>query len=141
MNVWIRRTTKRVECRHCGKFIETGEYQVVCTYFMPLKNSERVWKKQMHFHAKDPYCWVERAVTELEMRPHVEHRGGVALEISDEVREKRNKALRRRASVMQRIAAEFDGQQRIPVITHLTEMLEQLKVEVEPLGGVPKSWK
>ena len=140
MNVWIRRTTKRVECRYCGQFIETGEYQVVCMYFMPLKNSSRVWKKRMHFHAKEPYCWVERAITELALRPRVENRGGVALDISDEVREKRNKVLRRRASVMQRIGAEFEGRQRMPVITHLTEMLENMKLEIESLGGIPKSW-
>jgi hypothetical protein len=141
VNVWIKLTKKRVPCKHCEKFIETGEYQVVCQYFMKLKNSEKTWTKSMHFHAKDPYCWVDRGITEVSTRPQAERRGRKPDAISDEVKEKRQRILRRRASVMQRIGTEMETTQRVDKLVHLTDLLEQLKVEIEPLGGVPTSWR
>ena len=140
MNVWIRKTRKRVLCKHCEKFIESGEYQVVCQYFMKLRG-DRTWRKVMHFHAKDPYCWVERAVAEIDTRPVVELRGRKANHISDEHRVIRLRMLRRRASVMQRINNEMEGKQRPAVLSHLADLLDKLTEEIEPYGGVPESWK
>ena len=93
----------------------------------------------MHFHAKDPYCWVERAIIEVGMRPYVENRGRRPDALGDEAKEKRQKILRRRASVMQRIHNEMEVM-RPAKLMHLTELLEKLAIEVEPYGGVPKSW-
>ena len=141
MNVWVKVTRKRVKCRYCGQFIEVGEFQVVCQYFMKLKQSDKTWVKVMHFHAKDPYCWVERAVTEVGMRPHTETRGRKADALSDSVKEARQKILRRRASVMQRINNEMEVKRRPSKLTHLADLLEKLAVEIESYGGVPKSWQ
>lgn len=141
MNVWIKLTKKRVKCHYCGKMIETGEYQVVCRYYMQLKHSDRKWRMTMHFHAKEPYCWVERAITELELKPKVENRGGKPLSITDEQREKRMKILRRRASVMQRFDAEMRGRMRPAKLYHMIEMMEKMKVEIADCGGAPKTWQ
>lgn len=140
MNVWIRKTRKRVLCRYCGKLIEVGQYQVVCVYFMKLQHGGN-WKKTMHFHAKEPYCWVDRAVAELSKKPVIETRGRKASVISDDNKEKRVKILRRRASVMQRIKNEMEGLCRPGKLLHMTEVLERLAVEIEPYGGVPESWR
>ena len=140
MNVWIKKTRKRVLCRYCGKFVETGQYQVVCVYFMRLKNGKN-WKKTMHFHAKDPNCWVDRAIGELALKPVIETRGRKPNALSDEVKERRVKILRRRASVVQRIGSEINGKGRPDKLMHLVELLNKLAVEIEPYGGVPKSWK
>ena len=144
MNVWVRKTRKKAICFYCSKEIETGTYQIVCQYFMKLK-SGKVWTKKMLFHA-EPNCWLNRAIAELESRPTIERRGRVANSISDPVKEKRNKILRRRASIVQRINIEMEGagnlpgRQRPEKLAHLLEMLENLKMEIEPLGGVPESW-
>ena len=140
MNVWIRKTRKRVKCRYCEKHIEVGEYQVVCQYFMKLKHSGKTWVKRMSFHAREPNCWLDRAVAELETRVVVETRGRKRNQISDDNREVRERLLRRRASVMQRIRQEMDGLMRPDKVMHLTEMLEKLKLEIEPYGGVPRGW-
>ena len=140
MNVWIRLTRKRAKCGYCGQMIETGEYQVVCRYFMKLKHSSRTWKKEMHFHAKDPHCWVDRAVAELQTKPYIENRGRAPLAINDEQREKRRRLLQRRASVMQRIHKEMETLGRPNKLAHLTDLLEKLAAEIEQNGGVPKSW-
>ena len=105
---------------------------------MKLK-SGRTWTKRMIFHA-EPNCWLERAIAELESRPVVETRGRKTLSLSDPVKEARNKILRRRASVIQRLDREIEERMRPAKILHLTEMLESLKVEIEPHGGVPESW-
>lgn len=141
MNVWIKKTPKRVKCFHCGKTIETGEYQVVCTYFMKLKHSERTWTKAMHFHIESPNCWLERAKIELESRPQASLRGRKPDALSDEARVKRQKILRRRSCVMFRIRREAEGTRRPEKLAHLANLLEVLATEIAPYGGVPESWK
>lgn len=141
MNVWIKETRKRVLCRHCNQFIEAGEYQVVCTYFMKLKHSETTWTKAMHFHAKEPYCWIEQGIIQIGLRPRSENRGRRPDNISDNNKLMRQKILRRRASVMQRINCEMDGEMRPDKLIHLTDLLDKLAIEIEPLGGVPASWR
>ena len=140
MQVHIKRTRRRVQCRYCEKFIEVGEFQVVCTYFMKLKHSEKIWTKRMHFHAKNPYCWVEQGVIEVGRKVYVENRGRKPDAISDENKAKRRQILRRRASVIQRIKYELLERQRSDKLGHLVDMLDKLIVEIAPFGGVPKSW-
>ncbi len=146
MQTWIKQTRKRVRCFYCGDFIEVNEFQVVCTYLMPLHKSSRVWTKAMHFHAKKPYCWVDRAIVELKKKPYSERRGRKADVISDVNRVLRQKILRRRASYMQRVSREMmnedgtNGRQRPSVLHHLGERIYALRAEIEPYGGIPESW-
>ena len=141
MNVRISKTRKKVLCRYCEQFIEVGEFQVVCTYFMKLKHSDKTWTKVMHFHAKDPYCWIDRGILDVGRRLHTENRGRKPDALSDELKLRRQQILRRRASVMQRIGVEMMGRSRPDKLVHLTQLLETMAVEIEPYGGVPKSWK
>ena len=140
MNVWIRRTRKKTVCAHCGKSILNGEYQVVCQWYMKLK-SNRTWQKRKSFH---PQCWIEQGIAEVEKRPVVETRGwGSRPRVPDADKPARFAILRRRASVVQRIKKEVekpDEEKDIDRIIHLGELLNKLKDEIEPLGGVPKSW-
>ena len=148
MNVWVKRTRKRVKCFYCQKYIEIEEYQVSCQYYMKLKHSDKTWTKVMHFHAQNPNCWLDRAIAELESRPYVEMRGRRPDALSDSDRLVRQKILRRRASVIQRIDLEMGERESGPrrpgrpnKLAHLVDLLEMLKAEIEPFGGVPKSWK
>ncbi len=95
----------------------------------------------MHFHAKEPYCWVDRAVLEVGSKPYVEMRGRKADIISDADRRERQKILRRRASIMQRISNEMRGQGRPDKLVHMVDLLDQLCNEIKRHGGVPESWK
>ncbi|KKM81406.1 hypothetical protein LCGC14_1330200 [marine sediment metagenome] len=141
MNVWIKLTRKRVRCRYCEQLIEVGEFQVVCSYFMKLKHSDKTWTKVMHFHAKDPYCWIDSGILEVGMRPYAENRGRRPDALSDTDKLCRQQILRRRASVMQRIGCEMIGGGRPEKLVHLTQLLEKQVVEIERYGGVPKSWQ
>lgn len=138
MNVWVRKTRKKSKCFFCGRDIETGTYQIVCQYFMKLKSGP-VWTKRMIFHTV-PNCWLDRAIAELDNKPVLETRGRRANDISDQSKEKRNKILRRRASVIQRLDGEMYGKMRPEKLLHLTDLLEKLKEEIELVGGVPSSW-
>jgi len=136
VNVWVRLTRKKSPCFYCNKEIETGTYQVVCQYFMPVRGG-KVWTKRMLFH---PNCWLERAIAELESKPRLETRGRKANALSDPNKEMRNKILRRRASVVQRLDKEMYGEMRPAKLSHLTQLIEGLKVEIVSFGGVPESW-
>jgi len=139
MNVWIRKTRKRANCFYCNREIETGTYQIVCQYFMPIKNG-KVWTKRMLFHS-EPNCWLDRAIAELDSRPVLETRGRNSNNLTDVAKEMRNKILRRRASVIQRLEKEMYGEMRPVKLIHLTQMLDALRVEIVLYGGVPESWK
>jgi len=140
MNVRISINRKRAKCRHCSQMIESGEYQVVCTYYMHPPNSGKSWLKTMYFHAKDPYCWVDRGILSVSMRPHTETRGRKAVSMPDAVKVERVKILRRRAAVMQRVDFEMRHKRRPEKLLHLAESLEKFKQLIESYGGVPKRW-
>jgi len=108
---------------------------------MKLKNSDRKWKKMMHFHAKDPYCWIDKAVIEVGQRHYTERRGRKASPMPDATKEMRLKIMRRRASVMQRIGIEMETRRRPEKLSHLLELLEKQVKEIELYGDVPESWK
>ena len=95
----------------------------------------------MHFHAKDPYCWIDRAITEVGQRPYNERRGRKASIMSDATKVMRLKIMRRRASVIQRINKEMETRQRPDKLLHLTDLLEKFAAEIESQGGIPVSWK
>jgi len=139
MNVWVRKTRKKATCFYCHQEVETGTYQIVCQYWMKLK-SGGAWKKRMIFHTV-PNCWLDRAIAELDSKPVLETRGRKPINLSDPIRELRNKVLRRKASVSQRIEREMYGEMRPSKLLHLMELAEKLKEEIEPLGGVPESWR
>lgn len=139
MQVWIRKTRKKSICFYCSKEIENGTYQIVCKYYMPVRGG-KTWAKLMLFHTTPHNCWLDRAIAELESKPVLETRGGVSLNLSDPVKEARNKILRRRASVVHRLNKEMYEGMRPAKLTHLVEMLDALKGEIESYGGVPESW-
>ena len=138
MNVWVRKTRKRSKCFYCGKYLEVGEWQIVCQYFMPTK--VRVWTKRMIFHIRRPNCYLNRAIAEIEKNPPIESRGRKRDLISDDSKLARGKILRRHASILQRLRAEMEDGRRADKILHLTELLEKLAGEIEPYGGIPKGW-
>jgi len=141
MNVRVKITRRRVKCFYCSQFIEAGEFQVVCVYFMRLKNNLRTWTKQMHFHAKDPYCWIDRAIIEVGQRHYSERRGRKASNLSDDSKAQRLKIMRRRASVIQRFNYEVETKRRPEKLSQLLDTLERLKAEITPYGGMPEKWK
>ncbi|GAG89138.1 unnamed protein product [marine sediment metagenome] len=119
---------------------------VVCRYYRAKRGKGGsfpgpVWSFFMHFH---PQCWIDQAIAALESKPVVETRGRKKLPMADEVRAARLKILMRRAAVTQRIRIEMAkvaGEQNIDRIIHLGGELNKLKEEIEPLGGVPESWR
>jgi len=138
MNVWVKLTRKKATCYYCGRDIETGTFQIVCQYYMPVGGG-KIWTKRMLFHTV-PNCWLNRAIAELESRSVLETRGRKANNLNDSAKEARNKILRRRASIVQRIDKEMLGEIRPMKLRHLIGLIEKLKIEIEPYGGVPETW-
>ena len=133
----MRRTRKQCKCSYCPKLILNGEYQVVCQHYMK-SGTGKMWWYRRSFH---PQCWIDQAIAALANQIIVETRGRKKIPRSDADREKRTSILRRRASIIQRIKREMGEGQDMDKIIHLGEMLNRLKEEIEPVGGVPESWK
>lgn len=128
MDIWITRCRKTARCKYCEKPILVSEPIVKGRLWRRKK-----WTLNFYWH---PDCWVEQGIAEMEKRPVIETRGRKSLPLTAEIQEKRICLLKRRASVIQRLKRETD-----PVkVLHLGEMLEDLKEEIKPLGGVPKTW-
>ena len=102
--------------------------------------SGRTWWKRRSFH---PQCWIDQGIAEIEKRVVVETRGRKRIEMTDGNRKARTAILMRRASITQRIRREIekpeDGRS-VDRIIHLGGLLNRLKEEIKPLGGVPESW-
>ena len=130
MNVWIKACRKQATCKWCRKPIENKTYMVVTQHYRGK------WKIRRNWH---PDCWIEQGIVALEKKVFVENRGRIKLSLTDEQRKKRFKIMARRASVLQRIKKEVDTG-NIENMIHLGMMLNKLKDEIEPYGGVPKTW-
>lgn len=140
MHVWISKTRQRGKCAFCPYEIEKGSYSVVCRSYKSRGEGKAKWTFQKRYHTQ---CWIDQGIQALESRPFVENRGRPRV-ASDEVTTQRQKILRRRAAVLQRIRKEMakpTGDRSMDRIVHLGEMLNSLREEIEPLGGVPESWK
>lgn len=139
MNVWITITRKKAHCRYCEKDITIKEPQVVCQYFWVLRNGKK-WMKKMSFH---PSCWVKQGVAAAreKAKEYVEKRGRKRSDLSDTHKEMREKILRRHSSFAHRLNVEMekDGP-NYEKVANICEKMELIKVEIEPYGGVPKSW-
>lgn len=98
------------------------------------------WCKHLYWH---PSCYLAQGIDWVEKHPKPETRGRKRLGLADPVKKYRLSVMRRRAAVVQRIRAETEKpaeQQCTERLVHLGSMLNQLEVEMETCGGVPKSW-
>jgi len=140
VDIWIKRAVKKARCLYCPEPITKGQYMVIGKLWRRRDGTPRVWTVYLRWH---PQCWIDQAIRKLEKLPVMENRGRKSLGLSDETREARVKIMMRRAAVVQRIRNEIGKpkeEQSIDKIIHLGELLNKLKEEIEPLGGVPKSW-
>jgi len=129
-SIWMRICRKQATCGYCKKPILNKELMVV-----GLRRKGK-WRFRKCWH---PECWLEQGKQELERREYVETRGCKRMPIDDETRKRRFRLLARRASVLQRIRKAVEVRDANKVV-HLGEMLDRIKEEIGPLGGVPKSW-
>lgn len=151
MDIWVGRCNKSCNCIHCGELIELGEPEVFGKLWMRFTNEgakPRTWVRKFHWHAKrkrdGQCCWLVQALEAFGKQKHVETRGRKKILLPKKKREARLRILRRRAKVMQQLRVEVE---KAPDVRDMEEMirlggiLEELKQEIAPVGGVPKSWE
>ncbi len=136
-DVWIRECRRTAKCSHCKQQIQNHEYEVIVKIWKRGSEVKR-FVTVLFFH---PQCWIEQGIEAAKKRPAVENRGRHRTAMLDEVREKRIKILRRRASIVQRIRYAMDSTPpNFDKVSYLGEKLGELVDEIRPLGGVPESW-
>ena len=130
---------KRAKCLYCPKYIEKKQFMVVGKLWRDREGGTRKWSIKLYWH---PQCWIKQAEEALKKQPVVETRGRKKLELSVEANVSRVKILMRRAAILQRIKVEVakNNTSSVDKLIHLGEMLNKLKEEIMPLGGIPKSW-
>ena len=143
MQVSVVHCHRECKCHFCGEMITVGSPMAVGKY----SKKHQGWFGTVRWHL---LCWYEQSLVYLDQNPYVpSHKGRVPLSLSPEDSKLRLALLRRRASVLQRVNRMMDGQKattylsstEIERLSHLSEMLEEIKTQIEPVGGVPKSWR
>ena len=151
MDIWVSRCNKGCNCTYCGEPIEVGEAEVfgkLWLRFTSEGSAPRRWVKKFHWHARrkrdGQCCWLVAALAEFGKRVYVERRGRKRILLPKEDRDARLRLLRRRAKIIQqlRVEAEKSPEERnMEEMIRLGGILEQLKVDIAEVGGVPKSWE
>ena len=143
MQVSVVHCHRECKCHFCPELITVGSPMAVGRY----QKKHQGWYGTVRWHLD---CWSEQAKVFLEQNPYIpSHKGRVPLGLSPEDSKLRLALLRRRASVLQRVNRMMDKQKatmslsstEIERLSHLSEMLEEIKAQIEPVGGVPKSWQ
>lgn len=151
MDIWVARCNKTVKCRYCGEDITPGEAAVFGKLWRRYVSKEEggkplTWVKNFRWHAQrkrdGQCCWLVAALEELLKRPHVETRGRKKILLDKDTRRVRNRVLRERARQVQRLKelTLAPGPTEIDAIVRVGRKISDLKEQIEPLGGVPKSW-
>lgn len=147
MDIWITKVRGRpATCAYCGLTINTGDYIVRGKLWKKFNqegtSTPRRWCIKLRWHVE---CWVEQGKYEADRAANnrVECRGRPSLAMTEEQKILRRKVIARRASVLQRIQrilSKPGGIDEVDKLAHLGDMLNSLNVEIELLGGRPKSW-
>ncbi len=88
-------------------------------------------------------CWLAQELDKLTTTSYVETRGRKRIVLPKEHRERRLYLLRKRARQVQRLKHVLTvptKQRDIDEVIKIGVVLEEVKEEIENLGGVPKSW-
>lgn len=144
MDVWIARCSRRTKCRYCPEPITNGEFMVVCSMF---KKRGGDGEQQRHYTYKFYYhtdCWLaygKQCVEKKELQK-VETRGRPALALSADDKRARRLLILRRNRIVQLLREEISKDEpNYSRIERLGGQLENIAADIEPLGGVPKSWR
>ena len=155
MDIWIKECTRQATCQFCGKPIPKHTPMIVGKMW-PKRQPEqpehsshrRIFAKMMYWHTCNDegiHCWEMQGIMAMKSRPKkVSKRSRPRLEITPEDRKLRYQILNRRSTICQRIRNELERTDDIPTdfarIARYGEHLEELRIQIEPLGGVPKNW-
>lgn len=152
MDIRIIRCKRSAKCRYCEQPITKGEPMVAGKLFKNTyqEQGRRNWTMYFYWHAQRAEdggcCWLDDGIARLDTPEATKleaKRGRKPLTLSPEDKKLRFKILARRARVVQRLLEEMykpECNRSMDRIIHLGSQIEKQKEEIEPLGGVPKSW-
>jgi len=135
MDIWISWAKRKTTCRYCEKLIEAGTPVIRGKLWRKLGTATK-WSYYYYWH---PECWLKEAYAYLEAHPYHQTVGRPRLSLSEEDRQKRLSILRERARLIWRLK-ELILLDNDEAVSNIMLRLEELRAEIEPLGGVPKSW-
>lgn len=139
MDIWMSYCTRKARCAFCNEEINPGQPMVRGKSWKKTASNSK-WCVSKYWH---PSCWVEQGLVYLSKQPYIPRIGRKSMDISVEVKEKRNIIMRRRGSAIQRLKREMKKpveQRSSSTVSKIVALLEKYKKEIEPLGGIPPKW-
>jgi hypothetical protein len=159
VEIYINECRYPVVCEHCKEKIALHTPMVTGKSWHIINkdsSSPQHIYHILHWHVSRPTdsicCWIEQGLTayNLKLLTKEEKRGGKTLLIDSETRKKRLQILQRHARLVQMLREEMEKLASDAIISvhqgswervaTLGQRLEELKEQILPLGGVPKSW-
>lgn len=139
MDIWITWCKRESKCEFCPEPVMKHTPIVIGKQWF----SHGQVKKFVKIHKWHPMCWIKQGLINLENIPYVSKvPGRKKIDMPEDMRIARRKVLARRAAYIQRLRETIESDDcDHEAVVRITEKLEQLKVEIEPLGGVPEKWK
>jgi len=127
---WCHRVAR---CKWCENDIVAGTPMVSVFFWNKGNEEKRGWNSKYYYH---PDCWVSQGLDYLDRNPYVPYPGRKRVEMEPEMKSKRLKILRRKASLEQRRRNTEDPL----MLAHIETQIAGLLPEIAEAGGIPKSW-
>lgn len=150
MDIRLAICRKTTRCSYCNQDITVGEPIVRGRVWQKRSESEgkiKRWIRNFRWHGKrapdGQCCWLAQELDKLATVTFVETRGRKRIVLPKEHRERRLYLLRKRARQVQRLKHVLTvptAQRDIDEVIKIGMIFDDIKVEIENLGGVPKSW-
>lgn len=135
MNVWMEKASGFVVCDECRMPVQYTAGKLAVVLVTKTNNGK------LRYH---PDCWTKRSIAMLSAH---QGRGRVPMDLDDETRRKRLSIVRKHGVYAAR-ARQVEAQLALPGdksylqrrLQRLHDVMEICRLEVEDMGGVPKSW-
>ena len=136
MDIWVSWAKRKATCHYCSKPILARTPIIKGKMWKKMATATK-WSIMFYWH---PECWLNQAYAYLEQHPFIPKRGRAKLVLDKDAKTKRLKLLRERARLIYRLKDIMLYGNNSDIEERILSRLLELVVEIEPLGGVPKSW-
>lgn len=134
LDVWVTHAKRDANCGFCPEKVVMGSPELVTR--SRRRMGGRTFTRVKMYH---PECWMAQGMQYLDTHPYVPKLGRPRLNLSLEDRAARKKLLMQHGQYLYRYRKYMEEGRVVPAVEQYLKAV-QLREEIEPLGGVPRSW-
>lgn len=133
-DVWMKYCTRQAKCKWCEEPILKETPMVVVKILKYKEGIEKKYTTILRFH---PQCWVDQAINSLGSEPPTRPE---KLLLSKEDAKTRKRLLRNYATTKHRLKRMVGGGVYSIKMDRLVYKLQDIRSQIESVGGVPRKW-